>query len=301
MPIILLWLLSILFITPIASQPSPSPSPSPHGYLINCGSKIDVEQDGLTYLRDEGYTTTGNITTIKRKDILPILTTLRYFPYGPGKHCYELPVIKGGKFLIRTTYFYGGFDGGNEPPLFDQIIDGTTWTKVNTTEDYKNGLSSYYEIIVIAKAKTLDVCLASNENTKAKASSFISSLEVMNLDPSLYNSTDFSKYGLITIARTNFAAEGAMALQILKESLKNPPDDWNGDPCLPKGHPWFGIRCYEGDQVRVISLNLTGLSLIGTLPKEMARLTALKELKLSINKLTGPIPDLSPLKALEIL
>ncbi|PWA97985.1 Leucine-rich repeat-containing N-terminal, type 2 [Artemisia annua] len=459
MPIILLWLLSILFVSPIASQPSPSPSPSPHGYLINCGSKIDVEQDGLTYLRDEGYTTTGNITTIKRKDILPILTTLRYFPYGPGKHCYELPVIKGGKFLIRTTYFYGGFDGGNEPPLFDQIIDGTTWTKVNTTEDYKNGLSSYYEIIVIANAKTLDVCLASNENTKAKASSFISSLEVMNLDPSLYNSTDFSKYGLITIARTNFAAEGgiirfpddpfnrywqpfndknptvqahtkitssefwnkpptnvfhsgstmsrgknltlhwppfslpsnryyvalyfqdnrntspyswrvftvliggktfyqdlnvstkgvtvygtqwplsgeteiilsprsdmpvgptinageiyqilplagtthgrdAMALQILKESLKNPPDDWNGDPCLPKGHPWFGIRCYEGDQVRVISLNLTGLSLIGTLPKEMARLTALKELKLSINKLTGPIPDLSPLKALEIL
>lgn len=119
-------------------------------------------------------------------------------------------MIKGGKFLIRTTYFYGGFDGGNEPPLFDQIIDGTTWTKVNTTEDYKNGLSSYYEIIVIANAKTLDVCLASNENTKAKASSFISSLEVMNLDASLYNSTDFSKYGLITIARTNFAADGGI-------------------------------------------------------------------------------------------
>ncbi|KAJ0640254.1 putative leucine-rich repeat domain superfamily [Helianthus anomalus] len=47
--------------------------------------------------------------------------------------------------------------------------------------------------------------------------------------------------------------------------------------------------------------NLKGLSLIGTLPKEIAGLTALKEIRLSMNKLTGPIPDLSPLKSLEIL
>lgn len=92
-----------------------------------------------------------------------------------------------------------------------------------------------------------------------------------------------------------------MALQRFKQSLRNPPDDWNGDPCLPEGHPWFGIRCSQVNQVRVISLNLTGLSLRGTLPKEIARLTALKELRLSMNKLTGPIPDLSPMKALEIL
>ncbi|KAI3809841.1 hypothetical protein L1987_19441 [Smallanthus sonchifolius] len=48
-------------------------------------------------------------------------------------------------------------------------------------------------------------------------------------------------------------------------------------------------------------MNLRGLSLTGTLPKEIAGLTALKEFRLSANKLTGPIPDLSPLKALEIL
>ncbi|KAK9050536.1 hypothetical protein SSX86_030495 [Deinandra increscens subsp. villosa] len=451
----ILWLLSIPFFSLIACEPSPPI----RGYLINCGSNNDIKQDGITYKKDEGYTASGKLATLNRFDILPVLTTLRYFPYGPGKHCYELPVTTGGKFLVRTTYFYGGFDGGNEPPIFDQIIDGTVWSTVNTTDDYKNGLSSYYEIVVTANDGTLSVCLACNKNTKSPASPFISSLEVIDLDSSLYNSTDFGKYGLITVIRSNFASDGdlvrypddafnrywqpfidgnptveshanvtssefwnrppekvflsgsttsrgknltihwppfslpanryyvalyfqdnrntspyswrlftvfidgevfyqdlnvttkgvtvygtewplsgeteitliprsdmpvgptinageifqilplsgttfggdVMVMQILKQSLKNPPDDWNGDPCLPKEHPWFGIGCSEGVQVRVTSLNLRGLSLTGTLPKEIARLTALKELRLSTNKLTGPIPDLSPLKALEII
>ncbi|KAJ9561028.1 hypothetical protein OSB04_006188, partial [Centaurea solstitialis] len=450
----LLWLWPWFLSIPISSI---SAAP-PRGYFINCGSKTDIQQDGITFLRDEGYALSGNIITLNRTDILSVLTTLRYFPYGPGKHCYEFPVTKGRKLLIRTTYFYGGFDGGVDPPIFDQIIDGTNWSIVNTTEDYKNGLSSYYEIIVVANDKTISVCFASNEHTKAPESPFISSLELMNLEPSLYNSTDFGKYGLVTVARSNFAdgdflrfpddpfnrywqpfvdgnptveahanvtttefwnrppakvfssgsttsrgknltlrwppfslpsnlyyvalyfqdtrstspfswrvfsilidgetfyqdlnvttkgvtvygtewplsgdtevvltprsdmpvgplinageiyqilplsgttlSRDAMALQRFKQSLRNPPDDWNGDPCLPKEHPWYGIRCSEVNQVRIVSLNLTGLSLRGTLPKEIARLTALKELRLSMNKLTGPIPDLSPMKALEIL
>ncbi|KAI3809843.1 hypothetical protein L1987_19444 [Smallanthus sonchifolius] len=200
-----IFLLSIPFFSLIAGQPPPSPPPL-RGYLINCGSKKDIKQDGITYKRDQGYTSSGKLTTLNRIDILPILTTLRHFPYGPGKHCYEFSVTKGAKFLIRTTYFYGGFDGGTEPPIFDQIIDGTTWSTVNTTEDYKNGLTSYYEIIITANDKTLSVCLACNQHTKSPSSPFISSLEVIDLDSSLYNSTDFGKYGLITVTRTNFGS-----------------------------------------------------------------------------------------------
>ncbi|KAF5759221.1 putative transferase [Helianthus annuus] len=451
-PIFLLSLLSTL----TAGQPPPPL----RGYLINCGSKNDLVQDGIKYTKDDSYTVTGTLKTLNRTDILSVLTTLRYFPYGKnGKHCYTFPVTNGAKFLIRTTYFYGGFDGGTEPPIFDQIIDGTTWSTVNTTEDYRNGLSSYYEIIVTANDKTVSVCFACNEHTKSGSNPFINSLEVLDLDSSLYNSTDFGKYGLVTVARSIFAFDGdivrfpddpfnrywqpfvdgnpaveahanvtssefwnrppakvflsgattsrgknltlqwppfslptnryyvalyfqdsrstspyswrvftvlinsetfyqdlnvttkgvtvygtewplsgdtqitltprsdmpvgptinageiyqilplagttlgrdVMALQMLRQSIRNPPDDWNGDPCLPKEHPWLGIGCSEGKEIRVTSLNLKGLSLIGTLPKEIAGLTALKEIRLSMNKLTGPIPDLSPLKSLEIL
>lgn len=103
---------------------------------------------------------------------------------------------------MRTTYYYGGFDGGDEPPVFDQIVEGTKWGVVNTTEDYANGLGSYYEVVVMALGKTLSLCLARNQHTKS--SPFISALEVEYMDDSLYNSTDFRKYALITVARTNF-------------------------------------------------------------------------------------------------
>jgi Malectin-like domain len=110
--------------------------------------------------------------------------------------------------LIRTTYYYGGFDGGKEPPVFDQIIDGTRWSTVNTTEDYSKGLSTYYEIIVAAHSKMLSVCLARNSATVS--SPFISALELMNLDDSLYNATDFKSYALTTVARHRFGQNVAI-------------------------------------------------------------------------------------------
>ncbi|GFY90013.1 hypothetical protein Acr_07g0002100 [Actinidia rufa] len=91
--------------------------------------------------------------------------------------------------------------------MFDQIVDGTKWSTVNTKEDYADGLSSYYEIIVIAQMKTLCVCLARNEHT-GSASPFISAVELQSLEDSVYNSTDFGKYGLATVARNNFGYDG---------------------------------------------------------------------------------------------
>ncbi|GFY90007.1 leucine-rich repeat (LRR) family protein [Actinidia rufa] len=70
-----------------------------------------------------------------------------------------------------------------------------------------DGLSSYYEIIVIAQMKTLCVCLARNEHT-GSASPFISAVELQSLEDSVYNSTDFGKYGLATVARNNFGYDG---------------------------------------------------------------------------------------------
>lgn len=106
---------------------------------------------------------------------------------------------------MRTTFFYGGFDGGTEPPVFDQIVDGTRWGIVDTAQDYADGLSSYYEIVVVAATKSLSVCLARNENTKS--SPFISALEVQYLEDTLYNSTDFRKFALRTVVRSSFGSD----------------------------------------------------------------------------------------------
>ncbi|WCJ17673.1 Leucine-rich repeat (LRR) family protein [Euphorbia peplus] len=199
--IFLLWLLSI-------SLPSHSLS-APRGFPLNCGSSEDVIQGNITYIPDEGYTLVGNKSTIKIQGLLPILSTLRYFPDKLSrKFCYNFPVIKGGKYLVRTTYFYGGFDGGSKPPVFDQIIQGTKWSTVNTSADYANGLSTYYEIIVLATTKELSVCVAKNKKTSSYP--FISALEVEYLEDSMYNSTDFSKYALTTIARHNFGSQNVI-------------------------------------------------------------------------------------------
>lgn len=109
---------------------------------------------------------------------------------------------------MRTIYYYGGFDGGKEPPVFDQIIGGTKWSIVNTTEDYANGLTSFYEIIVVAPTKTLSVCLA--RNTHTASSPFISAIEVITVDDSMYNSTDFANYALVTVARGAFGNEDSI-------------------------------------------------------------------------------------------
>lgn len=45
-----------------------------------------------------------------------------------------------------------------------------------------------------------------------------------------------------------------VAMEDLRFSLKNPPEDWAGDPCLPRGNSWTGVSCSEGDAIRVISL-----------------------------------------------
>ncbi|XVF01252.1 hypothetical protein REPUB_Repub04eG0071900 [Reevesia pubescens] len=196
--IFLLWLVSIPFL--VHSFPD-----QPTGLLITCGSstKQTIADTKITYIPDDGFTFVGNKTALKSKDLLPILTTLRYFPDKIArKYCYTFQAIKGGKYLVRTIYYYGGFDGGKEPPVFDQIIGGTKWSVVNTTEDYANGLSSYYEIILVAPAKTLSVCLARNNQTVS--SPFISAIEVISLDDSIYNSTDFARYALVTVARSTF-------------------------------------------------------------------------------------------------
>ncbi|XP_030945063.1 putative leucine-rich repeat receptor-like serine/threonine-protein kinase At2g14440 isoform X1 [Quercus lobata] len=455
--IFLLWLVSIS----LSLYANSLSIPDVRGFLLNCGAdpSNEVITNGVKYISDVGFTSSGNRTHLKASNLLPILTTLRYFPDPTArKYCYEIPVIKGGKYLLRTTYYYGRFDGGKEPPVFDQIVDGTKWSIVNTTEDHANGLSSFYELVVVAMGKMLSVCLARNEKTIS--SPFISALELEFLEDSLYNTTDFGKYALSTVARSSFGSEEDMigypddqfnrlwqpfldknlvvtshfnvtssdfwnlpppqafstaistsevkklqimwppmalpntsyyislyfqdnrtpspyswrvfdvslngrkfftnlnattngvtvystqwplfglteivltpangmnvgplinagevfqivplggrtltrdvvAMEKLARSFNDPPSDWSGDPCLPKENSWTGVTCFiSGKFARVIAVNLTNAGLSGSLSSSIDKLTALTHLWLGGNNLSGKIPEMSSLKALQTL
>ncbi|EPS72113.1 hypothetical protein M569_02646, partial [Genlisea aurea] len=458
--VFLLWLLTIpLLLSAFSNQQE-----EPKGFLLTCGSTTQTKEGSLLYTPDDPYISTGKRATLNTTtNILPRLSSLRFFPHSNArKHCYTFPVIKERKYLVRTSYFYGGFDGGKEPPVFDQIIDATRWSVVNTTEDYKNGDSSYYEAVVRTHSKYLSVCLAANRDyTPPNSSPFISSLELRPIGDSLYNSTDFGKNMLVTVARSSFgpdkgviafpddefdrywqgyggggdrhfvssqsqinpsqfwnipprkafstaitsdsaeswvlrwpdfsltralyyialyfqdnrprgpeswrifnihingekfyqnlnvtvdgesvvgpawilegnteismtAAGGSavapvisageimqilalggktvtrdvVAINGIKDHFTHAPEDWAGDPCLPRENSWTGVSCSKQAPFRIHSLDLTGLGLSGSLPHHIAKLTALKNLWLGNNKFTGEIPDFSELKSLETL
>ncbi|KAJ0984537.1 hypothetical protein J5N97_002893 [Dioscorea zingiberensis] len=188
----------------------PLPLHANRGLHINCGSQKEDIIGGIQWITEDGFIKVGRTHNLETQGIMPTLSSLRYFPEDSArKHCYMIPLFKGGKFLIRTSYFYGGFDGGKVPPVFDQIIGGTKWSMVNTSESYAKGLASYYEIITIASGKKMSVCLARNEHTVG--SPFISTLEVENLKDSMYNATDFKNHALVTSARHQFGlAAGKM-------------------------------------------------------------------------------------------
>ncbi|KAJ6839640.1 putative LRR receptor-like serine/threonine-protein kinase [Iris pallida] len=196
-----------------------SDTPPSRAYLINCGGKDKVTAGGVEWVPDDVFIGVGNSSKVDTPGILPQLSTLRYFPDGSArKYCYVIPVSKGAKYIVRTTYYYGGYDGGKEPPVFDQIIGGTKWSTVNTTENYARGLTAYYEIIAGASGKTMSVCLARNEHTAG--SPFISAIELQYLEDSMYNSTDFNSYALATIARHRFGGKG-------RQLISYPDDPFN--------------------------------------------------------------------------
>ncbi|XP_042450864.1 probable LRR receptor-like serine/threonine-protein kinase At1g67720 [Zingiber officinale] len=182
--------------------------------FIDCGSTSNIPTpDGLGWISDI-YIDVGRNHNLTLPNLHPVLSTLRSFPIrsdldSPLKFCYVLPTNPGGRYLVRTTYFYGGFDNGSAPPVFDQIVDGTFWTTVNTTADYAAGMASYYEgVFLAAGKKNMRVCVAANTYTTSDP--FISALEMILLDDSVYNGTDFGKYAMGLIARSSFGSAGSI-------------------------------------------------------------------------------------------
>ncbi|XP_051130075.1 putative leucine-rich repeat receptor-like serine/threonine-protein kinase At2g14440 [Andrographis paniculata] len=439
-----------------------STSQSLRGVFLDCGASISSTLSAVEWVPDSGYISAGESKVVPIYGLLPTLTTVRTFPLQGNvfkKFCYEVPVDRTKKYMVRTAYYYGGVNGNDLPPVFDLMVDGTFWTAVNTTEDYAAGNLSYYEGIFLPAGKNLSVCLAANTYTDSDP--FISALEVVPLLDQLYNSTDFKVNAMTLMARNGFGHDGpvigypddqfnrywepygrdafpqstsqnlglsgiwnlpppklfqtrlarnlpepltllwpmksipsdkhyyialyfaddqtssssrsarilditingiayynnlsltpagvvvfandwplsgdtnltlspspgstagplinagevfrlipaggktlardVIAMINLRKSFLNPPADWNGDPCLPNQYPWTGVSCSEGPRIRIVSLNLTGMAISGSISPSISRMTALNTILLGSNSLSGAIPDMSSLKGLQIL
>lgn len=185
------------------------------GFLIDCGALSGTEIQGREWLPDSGFISTGTPKNVTSPVLVPTLRTVRSFPVQVKKHCYSVPVYRGAKYMVRTTYFYGGVNGLDHPspPVFDQIVDGTLWSVVNTTVDYANGNSTFYEGVFLAQGKTMSLCIGSNSFTDSDP--FISALEFLILGGSLYNTTNFTKFGLGLVARNSFGYSGPPIRSVL--------------------------------------------------------------------------------------
>ncbi|KAK0594862.1 hypothetical protein LWI29_001324 [Acer saccharum] len=66
---------------------------------------------------------------------------------------------------------------------------------------------------------------------------------------------------------------------------------WQGDPCAPQEYSWDGLKCsYNGyDPPRIVSLNLTGNNLTGSLPDEFVRRLEDSLLLISCDKFIVPL------------
>lgn len=177
--------------------------------LIDCGAIGESVIDGRKWVPDAGFVSVGTPKSLTTPVLVPYLSTVRSFPVENNVHrkfCYVVNVFRGAKYMVRTTYYYGGINGRDSPPVFDQMVDGTLWSVVNTTEDYAKGLSTYYEGVFAAQGKTMSLCIGANTYTDSDP--FISALEFVILKDSLYNSTDFNTYGLSLVARQAFGYSG---------------------------------------------------------------------------------------------
>ncbi|KAL3685592.1 hypothetical protein R1sor_003614 [Riccia sorocarpa] len=104
-------------------------------------------------------------------------------------------------------------------------------------------------------------------------------------------------YSVREVKSSSTSTADVSALETFKALLGL--SSWTGDPCFPIPYSW--LTCDQETSARVIAINLSNYNLTGTIPASIADLTALTDLWLDNNKITGSIPDLSKLTKLRTL
>ncbi|CAL8131717.1 unnamed protein product, partial [Prunus armeniaca] len=147
---------------------------------IDCGlagnSSYTENTTGINYISDETFIDTG-----ERKSVLQEYgyryqepyTSLRSFPEG-NRNCYEINVTDGYKYLIRSSFVYGNYDGQNKVPEFDLHLGANLWSSVKLESA---STITHKELIHVPGRNYIHVCLV---NTGSGVP-FISTIEIRPL------------------------------------------------------------------------------------------------------------------------
>ncbi|KAL5227886.1 hypothetical protein ABZP36_016151 [Zizania latifolia] len=189
------WLLAFQLMLAVSmTQVHADSAEAHHGFLsIDCGltnsSSYNDSVTNLTYISDSGYAEGGKNHNIMARYMEYVANdtekTLRNFPDGQ-RNCYTLPSTSGKKYLIRTTFTYGNYDGLNSSEngslfLFGLHIDVNFWTTVNLT-NWASSDTVWKEVITVAPDQFISVCLINF----GSGTPFVSALDLRPLHDLMY-------------------------------------------------------------------------------------------------------------------
>ncbi|XP_048608152.1 probable LRR receptor-like serine/threonine-protein kinase At5g59680 [Brassica napus] len=191
----------------------PANEPSPYS---------ESNYTGLHFSSDSKFIQTGEIGRIQTNLENPLkpYTTLRYFPEGT-RNCYNLPVDKGRKYLIKAWFRYGNYDGHDIKPMFDLYIGPNLWATVDMQN--LDGNSTSEEILHVPTSDSLQICLVKNEGTTP----FISSLELRPLG----NNSYITQFGSLKLFRRRYYTTS--------DDFIRYPDDTYDRQWFPRSLSWL--------------------------------------------------------------
>ncbi|KAF8101829.1 hypothetical protein N665_0201s0142 [Sinapis alba] len=179
-----------------------SSAQSPGFVSLDCGgAEPFTDELGLKWLPDTHLLFGATATISSPNQTKTQYTTLRHFPAANSrKYCYTLNVTSRNRYLIRATFLYGNFDSNNVYPKFDISLGATHWTTIAISDA---AVIEKAELVFLASSPSVSVCL-SNATT---GQPFISTLELRQLNGSMYLTQYEDRFHLSVAARINFGAE----------------------------------------------------------------------------------------------
>ncbi|KAJ0248326.1 ER protein carbohydrate-binding protein [Hirschfeldia incana] len=265
---------------------------------IDCGTSLSgVDANNIKWVGDKDFITSGESATVFSTTVEKSLTTLRYFPTGES-NCYNIPVTKGGKVLVRTMFYYGNYDGKSSSPTFSVVFEG----KHRGTVSISSAFEPYtLELIFTPASGETSVCFV---RTSSSSNPFVSSIEVADLADGMYDELGPGEglfyqqrlaYGTIEVIRSDLYGRfwlpselnilltglpSAAASIDTSDASNKPPESilrnsWSGeslalvDPTLPtRGVPvYLAMYFSEPLQMNVRSFNVMfGSKKVGTGP-----------------------------------